>query len=207
MQNYDIKPGGLFDLTGVDTDHGRRVIEPIQRALAHSRNAGIPVIFTRMVVPADPMMRPTEDSPWFQKGAAYHADLSDPAIHRGAGIDGTWGAEIIDELAPQRNDFVVVKQLYSAFQRTDLDLILKRLGVRHLFITGIGTPTCVEATARDAYFQEYWPVVIEDCCGGIIAETHEAALFAVKRRYGWVTTLDNWTSAIAEGVGDFQAPD
>ncbi|MCY4581670.1 MAG: isochorismatase family protein [Chloroflexi bacterium] len=207
MQNYDIKPGGFFDLTGVDTEHGRRVIPTIQRALAYARAAGMPVLFTRMVIPADPMLRAGLGSPWYWKSAAYRADLSDPAMERAVGIDGTWGGEIVEELAPQEGEYVIAKNLYSAFQRTDFDLVLKRLGVRHLFVTGIGTPTCVEATARDAYFHEYFPVLIEDCCGGIIPETHEQALFAIKRRYGWVTNLESWTSAIAEGVPDFKAPD
>ena len=207
MQNYDIKPGGFFDLTGVDTEHGRRVIPTIRRALAYARTAGMPVLFTRMVIPADPMLRAGPDSPWYWKSAAYRADLSDPAMAQAVGIDGTWSGEIVEELSPQEGEYVISKNLYSAFQRTDFDLVLKRLGVRHLFVTGIGTPTCVEATARDAYFHEYFPVLIEDCCGGIIPETHEQALFAIKRRYGWVTDLDSWTSAIAEGVPDFKAPD
>ena len=206
MQNYDIKPGGFFDLTSVDTEHGKRVIEPIQRALAYGRAAGMPVLFTRMVLPADPLMRAGADSPWYWKSAAYRADLSEPSMERAVGIDGTWGGEIIEELTPLEGEYVIAKNLYSAFQRTDFDLVLRRLGARHLFITGIGTPTCVEATARDAYFHEYFPILIEDCCGGILPETHEQALFAIKRRYGWVTNLDSWTSAIAEGVPDFQAP-
>ena len=207
MQNYDIKPGGFFDLTGVDTEHGKRVIKPIQRALDYGRAASMPIIFTRMVMPADPLMRPGEDSPSYWKGAAYHADLRDPAMERAVGIDGTWSGEIIEELTPQEGEYVIAKNLYSAFQRTDFDLILNRLGVRHLFLTGIGTPTCVEATARDAYFHEYFPVLLEDCCGGILPETHDQALFAIKRRYGWVTDLESWTSALSEGVPGFQAPD
>ena len=206
MQNYDIKPGGFFDLTGVDTEHGRRVIEPIKRAVAYSRAASIPIIYTRMVIPADPLMRAGQDSPWYWKSAAYQTDTSTPAMERAVGIDGTWGSEIIEELAPETGDYVVAKPLYSAFQRTDFDLILKRLGVRHLFITGIGTPTCVEATARDAYFQEYFPVLLEDCCGGIIPETHGQALTAIKRRYGWVSDLENWASALSEGIPDFHSP-
>ena len=206
MQNYDIKPGGFFDLTGVDTEHGKRVIEPIKKAIAYSKAASIPIIYTRMVIAADPLMRPGEDSPWYWKGAAYRADISDPAMERAIGIDGTWGAEIVDELAPQEGDYIVTKPLYSAFQRTDFDLILKRLGVRHLFITGIGTPTCVEATARDAYFQEYFPVLLEDCCGGIIPETHGQALVAIKRRYGWVSDLESWASSLSDGIPDFRSP-
>lgn len=198
MQNYDIKPGGFFDKTGVDRTHGERVIKPIQAMLETARSAGMPVIYTKNYMPESRQLWPDESSPWYWKSAGYRADLEDPEIIRGVGIEGTWGAEIVDELAPEDGDYVVPKRLYSAFQRTDFDLILRRLEVRHLFITGIGTPTCVEATARDAYFHEYWPILIEDCCGAILPETHEQALFAIKRRYGWVTKSEYVRSAVAE---------
>jgi ureidoacrylate peracid hydrolase len=200
MQNYDVKPGGFFDQTGVDFTHGQRVVEPIRAMLETARAAGMPVIFTKNFIPADRKLWPDESSPWFWKTAGYHADFDDPDILRGVGLEDSWGAEIVEELTPRDGDYVVPKRLYSAFQRTDFDLILRRLGVRHLFITGIGTPTCVEATARDAYFHEYFPILIEDCCGAIMPETHEAALFAVKRRYGWVTTSEHVKSAIAESL-------
>ena len=200
MQNYDVKPGGYFDLTGVDFTHGERVIEPIQKALGYARAARMPVIYTKNIMPESRLLWPDEESPWYWKAATYRADLSDPAIERAVGLENTWGSEIVDDLAPQDGDHVVSKRLYSAFQRTDFDLILRRLGVRYLFLTGIGTPTCVEATARDSYFHEYWPVLIEDCCGAIMPETHEQALFAIKRRYGWVTTSEHFKSAIAEAM-------
>ena len=109
----------------------------------------------------------------------------------------------VDELKPTEGDYVIKKQTYSGFVNTDLDVVLRRLGTRYLFFTGIETPTCVEATARDAYFREYWPVLVSDCCGAIMPETHEAALFAIKRRYGWVTNSEALMGALAlhEGEG------
>ncbi|MEE9157011.1 MAG: cysteine hydrolase, partial [Gammaproteobacteria bacterium] len=64
MQNFDVKPGGAFDLTGVDITHGQRVIAPIQRVLTLARSIGMPVIFTRTGIPRDRLLWPTEDSPW-----------------------------------------------------------------------------------------------------------------------------------------------
>lgn len=195
MQNFDISPGGLFDLTDVDTTHGQKVIAPIKALSAAARSAKLPVIYTKNVIPRDPVLWPDEDSPWYQKGD-YRKFKSDPALQRGACIDGNWGAEIVDELAPAAGDLVVEKSCYSGFVNTDLDVILRRKGVRYLFLTGIGTPTCVEATARDAYFREYWPILISDCCGAILRETHEQALFAIKRRYGWATTSADLLAAL-----------
>lgn len=186
MQNYDIAPGGLFDLTGVDTTHGRNVIEPIKAVLGCARSSNMPVIYTKNVLPRDRLLWPNEDSPWYWKSSRreMHAD---PSLQQTMAIEGNWGGEIVEELSPTDGDFVIQKTCYSSFVNTDFDLVLRRKGIRYLFLTGIGTPTCVDATARDAYFHEYWPIVISDCCGAILPETHEQALAAIKRRYGWVT--------------------
>jgi len=189
MQNWDVKPGGFSDLTGGDITHAQKVIEPISHTLEATRRSGVTVIYLKNVISKDPLLRPDEDSPWFWKASRRKFD-ADPVLQRGMCIQGNWGAEIIDELAPVEGDLVIEKSLYSGFVRTDLELVLKRKGIRYLFLTGVGTPTCVDATARDAYFHEYWPIVLADCCNGIVPETHEQALAAIKRRYGWVTSSD-----------------
>lgn len=194
MQNFDISPGGFFDLTDIDTTHGQRVIAPIKTVSGAARTAGLPVFYTKNVIPSEPALWPDEDSPWYPKGD-FRKLAANPELRRGHCLDGEWGAEIVDDLAPARGDLVIEKATYSGFVNTTLDLVLRRKGVRYLFITGIGTPTCVEATARDAYFHDFWPILISDCCGAIVRETHEAALFAVKRRYGWVTTSADFLGA------------
>jgi ureidoacrylate peracid hydrolase len=185
MQNWDVKPGGLFEKTGVDITHGQRVVDPIRSVLDAARRYQVPVIYLQNMMPRDRKKWPKEDSPWYWKGG-MHKYRDDPSFVRGLAVEGEWGAEIIDELSPTPEDYVVRKTLYSGFVRTELDSLLRSLGVRTIFFTGIGTPTCVEATARDAYFHGYWSVVLEDCCGGIMRETHEQALAAIKRRYGFV---------------------
>jgi ureidoacrylate peracid hydrolase len=201
MQNYDCTPGGFFDLIGTDFSHGRNVVQPIKRVLDQVREAGVPVIYTEMVLPADRRLWPTPESPWYRKANPRQWE-GNPKLEQGLSIDGTWAAQTVDELTPTAADYVIKKQTYSGFVNTDLDVILRRLGVRYLFFTGIGTPTCVEATARDAYFREYWPILLSDCCGAIMPETHEAALFAIKRRYGWVTTSDDLLNALASRQED-----
>lgn len=196
MQNFDISPGGVFDLTDVDTTHGQNVVAPIKSVAGAARRAGLPVLYTKNVIPADPALWPDEDSPWYRKGDYRKLAAASPELRRGHCVDGEWGAEIVDDLAPAPGDLVVEKSTYSGFVNTPLDVLLKRKGVRYLFLSGIGTPTCVEATARDAYFHDYNPILISDCCGAILRETHEAALFAIKRRYGWVTSSASFLAAL-----------
>lgn len=200
MQNYDVSQGGSFETLGIDITHGQRVVEPIQNLVVQARRLGVPVIFTRNIIRKDPLLRPDPGSPWYWKGD-FRAYDSRPDLERGMYIEGNWGAEIIDALPREAGDIVLDKTAYSAFVGTDLDAVLRRRGVRYLFLVGIGTPTCVDATARDAYFHEYFPIVLEDCCNAILPETHAQALFHLKRRYAWVATSTDALSALAEVRG------
>ncbi|HDJ26653.1 MAG TPA: cysteine hydrolase [Candidatus Bathyarchaeota archaeon] len=99
-------------------------------------------------------------------------------------IRGTWGALVIDELKPEEGDFVVEKRRYSAFFGTDLDLLLRELGVDTLILTGLVTNVCVQHTAADAFYRGYKLIVVSDCCTALTDEDHEAALEYMRRVYG-----------------------
>lgn len=76
--------------------------------------------------------------------------------------EGTWDFAIVDELQPEPGDLVVIKTRYSGFAGTTLDSQLRTRGIRYLFFVGIATNVCVESTLRDAYFQDYWPILLVD---------------------------------------------
>ena len=67
--------------------------------------------------------------------------------------------------APVEGEYVVPKRRYSAFFGTDLQILLRGLGVRHLFICGAMTDICVHFTAIDAHQLNYHIHVIKDACG------------------------------------------
>ena len=68
-------------------------------------------------------------------------------------VKGTEGAQVIKQLKPHDEDYIVLKTHYSCFYRTSLDKLLKRLGVTHLIITGVVTNICVLYTAAEAYMR------------------------------------------------------
>ncbi len=78
-------------------------------------------------------------------------------------VMNTEGAEIIDELEPESKDYYVRKRRYSAFFGTDLDLLLRELEVRKLYVCGVATNICVLHTTGDAVLRGYEVTVIEDC--------------------------------------------
>jgi len=75
---------------------------------------------------------------------------------------GTWGAEIVAELTPEPNDFVVEKKGASGFGFTPLHRLLRNLGIRRCLVTGGATTGCVRATVFDGLALGYDVTVIAD---------------------------------------------
>jgi len=106
-------------------------------------------------------------------------------------VRGSWGAEIIDELKPEKGDFRVLKRKYSAFQGTDLDMLLRELTIDTLILTGVVTDICIQHTAADAFFRGYKIIVPQDCVEAIDAPTQKAAIKFLKKAYGCEITTTN----------------
>ena len=98
-------------------------------------------------------------------------------------LRGTWGSAIADEVAPRDGDYVVYKRRYSAFYATELDLLLRELGVDTLMLVGVATDICVQHTAADAFYRGYKLIVVEDCVASVTREAHERGLEAMRRLY------------------------
>ena len=96
-------------------------------------------------------------------------------------LEGTPGAKVIDEIAPQEGDFIVRKRRYSAFFGTDLEILLEELKVKTIFITGVFTNICVFFTAVEATVREYEVIVYSDSVASISKEDHHFALDQMKK--------------------------
>ena len=195
MQNDFGAKGGMLDRDGVDISGIRKAVGPTARALAAARRAGIRVVYLKM---------------------GFHPDLSDLGApdsvnrvrHLKSGVgqtvrtpDGregrvlirdTWNTDILDELKPESGDEVVYKTRFSGFYATDLDARLKKMGARHLIITGCTTSVCVDSTVRDAMFRDYLCVLLADCMSepigqGLSRSNHDASLLTAEVLLGWVS--------------------
>ena len=93
-------------------------------------------------------------------------------------VRGTWGAELIDELAALRlkSDYEVLKRRHSGFSYTDLDLYLREERIEEVVLTGVWTNVAVRNTASDAFYQFYRVTVATDCCQSQTDEMHESGL-------------------------------
>ena len=92
-------------------------------------------------------------------------------------VPGTPGAQVVDALAPAPEDIIVTKQRFSAFVGTDLDMVLRGLGVSTVFVTGTQYPNCIRATAVDAMGLDYLTIVCTDCCSSATPAVAEANVY------------------------------
>ena len=189
MQNAFCSKKGMFDvLGGLDEAKAKRVIETNKALIEASRRKGIKVIYLRMTYRPDLSNAGGTQSPNYYKEAGIAAMCQRGFVNRFL-IAGTRDWEIIDDLKPLPGDIVVDKNRYSGFFNTELNSILHTLNIRYLLFAGIATNICVESTLRDAYFYEYFPILVSDGCGNAGPDyTQEATIWNVSTAFGWVTT-------------------
>ena len=88
----------------------------------------------------------------------------------------SYWAELVPELGVKEQDVVVTKRQWGAFYGTDLELHLRRRGIRTIILLGIATNIGVESTARDAYERGFDQVFVEDGCAALQLEAHKASI-------------------------------
>ena len=198
MQNAFCKKGGMLDVLGMlDKAMAKRVIETDKKIIEASRHQGIKIIYLRMAYRPDLSNAGGPESPNYWKEMALVTMRERPECKGMFLTIGSWDWEIIDELKPQTGDIAVDKNRYSGFANTELDAILRTNNIKYLLFIGIATNVCVESTLRDAYFHEYFPVMVSDGCGNIGPDyTQQATIWNVSGVFGWVTTCDDLIKAL-----------
>lgn len=159
-------------VTGALTcDRGKAIVPATAQLLDAARNAGVPVIFCNDA---------------HIKGIDRELKLwGDHAIA------GTPGAEVIPELKLSDKDYVVPKRRYSGFFQTDLDILLKELGVNTVIMTGLHTHMCVRHTSADAYCLGYDVVVAKEATDSFTEQDYLSGLAYLNTCYG----ADAYTNA------------
>lgn len=159
------------------------VIDSFARLVSHCRQVGTPLIYITTHRRADNADAPRTRSDIGGGGAAMLA--------------GTAAVEVIDELAMQPGDYLIVKPRFSAFYGTNLDGILKALGTETILVGGISTQRSVEGTARDAKNRDLQCVVVSDCCTAGEIDVHEMTINHVLPLLVQVRTTDEVIAALS----------
>jgi nicotinamidase-related amidase len=172
MQKAFLDEGAPFEVAD-----GREIIGNIDKILSHCRRTGIPVIWTQSdhsapyggliltkysVVRNDKVL--WKDHPSFQ----LYARMPQPL----------------------QSELRVVKHKYDAFYQTDLEMILRNLGVDTVMITGIDTCVCCESTARAAFFRDFNVAFVGDATASYSRENHNSTLRVIDDIFGRVMTTE-----------------
>jgi ureidoacrylate peracid hydrolase len=205
MENDFGSKGGMFDLAGIDISMIQKALGPTAKVLAAARSANIKVVYLKMGFRPDlsdlgapDSVNRTRHLQRMHVGKTVEApDGSTTRIL----IRDNWGTEIVPQLKPQAGDVVMYKTRFSGFYQTELDNVLKKLGIKHLIFTGCTTSVCVDSTIRDAMFRDYQPVLLADCTGepigyGLPRSNHEASLLTIEILLGWVSSSDEFIKAL-----------
>ena len=142
----------------------KTVIPNGQKLLTACRAAGVELLFTTV--------------------ECYTLDGRDRSLdYKISGIffaKGSWEAQVLDELKPLPNEIVIPKMSSSVFVSTNIDYVLRNLGIEYLMVMGLLTDQCVESAVRDACDAGYLVTLIEDACATKSQERHDATLRAIK---------------------------
>ena len=188
MQNAFVRKGGYFDLFGIDVSATEKIIEPCRNIVSKARVRGVKILYFQMAYSPDLFDTGPKDSPASHKSQSLIQIRQNPELKDKFCVSGSWGAEIIEELKPEPGDIVIKKQKYDGFIGTNLDIILRTLGIKYLVFIGTATNICVESTLRRSFFLDYFPILVSDAVspkGPKIMQ--EATILNVQSTFGWAT--------------------
>ena len=157
----------------------RPAVDNIARLLAHCRAHGIPVFYTAQHGDQD------------RRDRGLQADLWGPGMRRIADHE-----PIIDAVAPQLGEHVLVKHRYSAFQRSNLETLMRVRGRDQLLVTGVYAHIGCKATVVEAFQRDIEAFIAADAVADFSRADHDQALHWIARTSGVPMTTDQLLEAL-----------
>ncbi|WP_306352984.1 cysteine hydrolase [Flavobacterium sp. '19STA2R22 D10 B1'] len=158
--------GGVFYPAVKAVMEANNMLENTVKTVREARRAGIHIVHVPISF--------TED---------YHELTPNPygilkgVVDNGAFKKNKWGSEIVGVLKPHDTDIVIEgKRGLCGFASTNLDFILRSMGIKNIMLAGFLTNCCVESTMRTAYEKGYNVITLTDCCATLSQEEHDNAL-------------------------------
>lgn len=177
------------------------VVEQGAAILADARRAGLRVVHVGtwsrapsrwgQVDGGNPFMR------WQNGKPVPGADFVRQA---GKCVEGSVWAEFMPGVEPAHDEPLVLKKRYSAFYVTDLERILRNLGVETIFLAGVNTNNCVLATTFDAHARDFRVVLLEEATGSMNGDAyHKSALMQIEAALGFVASVEDLRAMLRAG--------
>jgi len=187
MQHDFVEQDGLFASLGIDLTMYEQTRPRLAQLLAAARAHGVLVVHLQNTA----LPGGLSDSP---PQVRFNLRMHEVARHDEEPlrytVSGTKGHDFIPDLAPTDGEVVVRKYRSSGFWGTNLDLVLRSNGIQTVVVTGCTTEGCVESTARDAMFSNYYVVIPTDCVGSDDKEQHDASMLLMRHRFDLSSSRD-----------------
>ncbi|WP_067834635.1 cysteine hydrolase family protein [Nocardia lijiangensis] len=176
------------------------VTDECQSLLSVARDLGVPVVYSRQTTtPAGHLA--------FNPRAARHFRARSSVIPNLPDAERKWRSQVMDAVAPQPGDLVLDKTRHSFFAYTELDPILRTLGVARLIVAGLQTNVCVEATVRAALERNYEVAVAENAVSTDGPALHTGSLNSMRVIYVEVAPWQELIEPTATWSHAYQTPD
>jgi nicotinamidase-related amidase len=180
MQRDFIEPYGLFGTLGIDLSMYAKTRPRLATVLGAARMTDTTVVHLQNTALPDRM----SDSPaQIRFNLRMHKDARRNQPPLRYTIPGTPGHDFAPDFAPLQNELVVRKYRSSGFWGTNLDMLLRSNGIKTVVVGGVTTEGCVESTARDAMFNDFYVVIAEDCVASDDKAQHEASMLLMRHRF------------------------
>lgn len=150
----------------------RVVLPNVRRLQDEFRRAGLEVIHSRI----QSLTRDGRDRSPGHKRLELHAP------------PGSKEAEFVEIVAPEGDEIVMNKTASGVFNSTNIEYVLRNLGVNALFVTGVYSNECVSTAIRDACDLGFYVTLVSDGCATVTPELQEATITIMKDRYARVLT-------------------
>jgi nicotinamidase-related amidase len=194
FQNDFTSDGGALHGAVEDVMASTNMLENAKRVADEARSAGATVIHA-----------PISFADGYHEITDHPYGILAGVVDSKAFVKGTWGADIVDDLAPQADDIVIEgKRGLDTFASTNLDFILRSKGITTVALGGFLTNCCVESTMRSAYEKGFDVVTLTDCVAATSQPEHDNAIQYDYPMFSRPMTSEEFTSSLqgAEVVGD-----
>ncbi len=160
------------------------VLPNVRRLQDRFRDLGMEVIHTRI-------MSMTQDG---RERSAGHKRLH---LHA---APGSKESEFLPEISPKGDELVINKTASGVFNATNLEYLLRNMGITGLFVCGVYTNECVSTTVRDACDRGFYTTMINDACASVTPQLHNATIDTIRDRYARVMTTEEAVQEIKEAA-------
>jgi nicotinamidase-related amidase len=173
-QNYTWNPQIAWQLPYFDKQVRDVVVPNLRRLIDAFRQAGAEVMYTVIE-------NLTKDG----RDRSLDYKICDYFVGR-----GSWEAQVLDALAPADDEIVLPKTSSGVFNSTNIEYLLRNIGIDTLVVTGFLTDQCVDITVRDAADRGFYPVCVADACATHSQARHDNALSAFAGYCRTMTTAE-----------------